>query len=695
MPRRALRRERVPLAIAAAVYVVTAIAVTWPLVLHLGSALYLSPHRPYGDYTGTLANLQSLLDGPHIPFLPGHISQLNAPNGLSVDWGLNLVILPESSLLFVLGLLFGSVAAVSLFELIGFVASGLAMFGLTRWVTRNAWVALLSGWAFAFYPYAVANGEHPDFIHGWPLVLMLWAGLRALERPTVRRGLLAGGGAVLALAWTPYYLLLAGMAFAAEVVAALVVGWRRRQLPAHVRCFGVASAIVAGYIVLVLAIAAVDPAAGTHPSNSLNDVIAQSARPANYYLAPSWNGLLGRVTGSELVQRGWDSTEKTLYVGLSLVALALVAVAMALRRRLTPGQTRAVIVAATVGVVAALCSGPPQVRIAGHLVNMPSWYLFHLTNGFRIYTRFVIVVELALCVLAGIGLASLLARRSGRLRAIVFAGVGVIVALDLWGPIPSHFERLRVPGIYARLAKLPPGTYADYPLGPADQRPDYHDLFYQHYAGHPAVNGYPAGSVYAGRDQALADLSVPDVGSQLAALGVRYVLVERHPLPPFVEPPPPGPGFVELASDSYAVLYRNDSAVVTPIDPSSGFSDQEGDPHASFRWIDAPTAVLRIQADCSVCNGVLTFGSSSFARPRLLTVRDAATGRVLARTTVGMSATITVRLHFSRTTTISLTTAPGPQSIAQTTGSQDQRHVSVNVQAPQFRLDGQKVGGTW
>lgn len=691
-----LARPSVQFLAATGLYLFTASVLTWPLVLHVGSALYLSPHRPYGDYTGTMADVQSLVSGFHIPFLPGHVSEFNAPNGLPVNWGYNLVTLPESMLLFVLTLVFGAVAAFDLFALLGFVASGVAMFGLVRMVTRRNSIALLAGWAFAFYPYAVANGEHPDYINAWPLALMLWAGLRALDNPTRRTGAVAGVAAVLALAWTPYYLLLGGVAFTCEVAAAGVIGLFERRLRSVLTAFGIALAIVFAYLVLVLVLSAVDPASGAHSPSSINDVVQQSARPTNYLYAPSWNFLLGRFTGSTLVAHGWDTTEHTLYLGLSLLALALVAVIMALRGRLSRPQRHAVVVAGTICVVAALCSGPPQWTVTGHyLVNMPSWYLYHLTDGFRIYERFVIVVELGLCVVAAMGIVALLPRGHPKLAAAVIALISAVVVCDLWAPIPNHFEALRVPAIYSVLARQPPGVYADYPLGPAEQVPDYHDIFYQAYARHPVLNGYPPGSVYDARALSLANLADPRVGGQLAALGVKYVLLERHPLYPFTDPGPPTTGFVELAQDSYAILYRNDNRPTPLLEPVSGFSLQEGDPASPFRWIDAPSAQIRIQARCTSCRGVLTFGAMSFAQPRKLVVADAATGKPLLTTIVASSLTVRVPIRFDHQITLVIAATPGPQSIHATTGSPDQRSVSVSVENPRFLLDGERYPATW
>jgi hypothetical protein len=679
----------------AALYVVSAVILTWPLVLHLGSGLYLSPFRAYGDYTGTIANLHSLLDGFHVPFVPGHIANLNAPGGLAVNWGLNLITLPEITTLFVLGLLFGAVTAFELFVLLGFVASGVAMFCLVRAVTRRPLVALLFGWAFAFYPYAVANGEHPDYIHGWPLVLMVWAGLRALQAPSRRAGALAGAATVLAMAWTPYYLLLGGVALATEIAVALVYGWRTHQFRAQIVTFAIASGIALAYTGVVLLLSVIDAAAGQHAANTLTDVTQQSVQPVQYALAPSWNFLLGSLTGPTVVAHGWDITEKTMYLGVSVLSLALVGTIAALRGRLPPAERTAVLLAFSIAVIAAACSLAPRWHILGSSLYLPSWLLFHLTSGFRIYERFVILVELGLCLVAAVGLSWVL---RGRRPAIGWSGLAAataIVVCDLWAPIPRHFELLRPPAVFAILARQPPGIYADYPLSLASVHPDYHALFDQAYAHHPLLNGYASGSAAEARAEALADLAFPWVGGQLATLGVRYVLAEHHPLAPLVPASRPGADFVQLANDSYATLYRVDSSPVPVLEPIDGFSLGEGRPGAQFRWIVEPTAHLRIVARCQVCTGILSFTAASFARPRELSVTDASTRRRLLSVHVGPGSPVRLALRFRRQMVLAITATPGPQSITATTGSPDPRHVSVNLQNLQLRLSGATVAGHW
>src|SRR5439155_7079755 len=194
-------------------YVGFTLFLTWPLVTHLGSTIYLSPSRPKGDYTSVIANIRELVHGWHNPFLPGRIHDFNAPYGLPITWVNNVATFASTSILYVLTAIFGATAAVGLFVMLGFVASAMAMFLLVRRFTGSPGIALVIGYAYGFYPYVVANGEHPHHIHGGVLALMAWRMVELYERPNLRNGLLAGAACLVTLGWTPYFILLGGVLY--------------------------------------------------------------------------------------------------------------------------------------------------------------------------------------------------------------------------------------------------------------------------------------------------------------------------------------------------------------------------------------------------------------------------------------------------------------------------------------------------
>lgn len=682
----ALGDPRVQLLLALAVYAAGAAVVTWPLVTDLRSAIYISPNRPFGDYTGAIANLRELVDHGQLPFLPGTLDDFNAPEGQPIQWGLALASPARTLYQHLLTMAVGGVAAWNLFVLSGFVATGTAMFLLVRRQTSSFALGIVFGWAFAFYPFAVVNGEHPDFIHGWPLVLMVWRWIVLLERPSRRNGLLYGAAAAVAMSWTGYYLLIAGVVYAALLAFCAVFAITRRDLRRWLAPILLAALPVAALAALLLGVTLFDrQATGLRP-NFLIDVILNSARLPNFLLPTGQNPVLGGVSEEYLAVRGWHlNTEKTLYLGWSLLALAAVALASLLS---AAARRRHGLIVGGIGFatfVAATFAGPPQIHVLGELVSTPSHLMFELTTAWRIFSRFVIAIELGVVILAALGAAAVLRGRSPAVRAAFVAALAVIVPLDLWAQFSPRVEKLETPGIYGVLRTQPPGIVAQFPLRPTEQGADYRDLFFQQSHGKPMLNGYPPRSAAEERAIGLNDLAHPDAAARLATLGVRYALVEHEPRPGFPATAKPRRGFSLIADSEFAALYRVSHArKAILLEPVSGFGGREGGPGTEFRWMTANPAELTVRG-CAPCRGELRFIAVSFVRARTLRVLTES-GRLLVRARIPPGRTrVRVPLDLSGTARLRFETDPGPLSVREALGAADDRSLSVSVGTIRFR----------
>jgi hypothetical protein len=658
-----------------AVYVLGAVVVTWPLVQDLGSSWYLSPARPFGDYTSVIAHLRELVDGLHNPFLPGRIEAFNAPDGLPILWVVNIASFASTLVLYVLALLFGATAGVGVFVLAGFALSALAMFLLVRRLTGNVWVALIVGWAFGFYPYVIANGEHPHHIHGWPFVLMAWRMLELAERPTRRNGVFAGLATLVLLGWTPYYILLGGVAYATIAVASLAVAARGRSLRAQLVPQAICAAIVLAFVVAIQALSLVDEgAAAVGATSTIQDLIAQSARPLNYLLPTSAQPLLGGWSFDHLTARGWEGhTEKQLYVGWTVIALALIGLVVALSRRVPPLLRALAVVGAAVVVVGGLFSGPPQVAVAGELVPLPAWFVHDVVPGWRIYSRFVIVVMLGLCLLAAVGLTRLAAVR--RWGPVLVGAAAVLVPIDLWARHAGTVRTLEEPSIYATLRAQPDDgkAVAEYPLSPTNAAEDYDDLYRGRFHDRPLLNGYPPRTADEGRALGLLALEDPNTAGSLSLLGVGYVVLrnERPTAPGVPESGDPGRGFELLDRDGFGRLYA-----VRPEQPfaaiRSGFGAPEGGPGGRRRWQGDRTSAWELRGDCARgCD--LRFVAESFGPPRRVTLTAADGRRVLSRTVSAAPRTVRARVRFDRALRLTLAVDPGPVQVGAVLGNGDPR----------------------
>jgi hypothetical protein len=268
------------------------------------------------------------------------------------------------------------------------------------------------------------------------------------------------------------------------------------------------------------------------------------------------------------------------------------------------------------------------------------------------------------------------------LVAAVVAVLAIAVPLDLWGRQIDGAKRVVYPELYSELRKEPPGIVAVYPLGPDS---DNLAIFYRPSFGKPVFNGYRTGSEthpVKGDLQALED---PGTVPQLAALGVRYVVIRPGTASQSWHPRPNrnyrGLRVIQRTSDgaSYRVVARPVPAIVTF---AGGFYGTERSSRQFARWMRGPRARIDVSGSCDRCVGRVQLTAASFARGRVLAVRDD-TGALRALRYVRTEpTTVSFRVRFRGRASYYLSTLPGPESISATTGGTDPRVVSIQVVSP-------------
>jgi hypothetical protein len=551
--------------IAAAIYLAIALWLTWPLVLRPGEVLF----GEVIDLHGGIAFLDARIDEGINPFLPGRIDDFNlAGGGAEIAWQTHLATVPSTALLTILGLLFGATAAYGLFAVLGYVVSGMAMMMLLLRLRAQPAVAVLLGAAFAYWPFASLSGGIPEFIHQWVLVGIAWRGVELAHAPNTRNGVLFGLAFALAAVWTPYYLLLGGVLAATLGLGALVMAVRSGSGRRMVVALFVAGAVVAPLIVGLYALSISGTGTSQIPDRNQFELYAYSARPSDYVLPPPENPLVGeRIADWVRERRVFEGSggPYPLYLGVLVILGAFAALWAAVRRRVPWSDPRIALFLPVVAAGAAF-SGPPKLNLGGLVVPMPPLAVFDfVSTAWRIYSRFAVVVMLGAVVMASLGLSWALSRWRGRAYASAVALVAVLAAADyLVTPKPSVVRpggataEVRIPELYQRLRALGPGGVADYPIKSAGQRA-YNDLFYQRFHGHPVLSGYPGGSEGERRALEAIDVNDPLTHGRLLAMGVRYVVVPKHPV--FPDPAPPAQpedrrDYRQVFEDDYGVLYQ-------------------------------------------------------------------------------------------------------------------------------------------
>jgi hypothetical protein len=498
-------------------YTAYAVHLTWPLALHPGSEML----GWGGDLVGATALWREFAEGT-VPFLPGRVDDLAAPEGLAVTHPLFVATWPSTLLMWSVSAALGAPAAASVVIVIGFVLSGLAMFWLVRAYLGSSLVAAAIGFAFAFRPDTILKAHQgAHMTHQWIWVLLLWRMLVVMKQPSRRNGVLAGAAAVVALSWNPYYLLIGGVFFSCLSATALVVSAVTHRLAAQARAqlwsWGVVVAVVAIYGVVTKA------ASFTGAREfGFDQLYAFSANPFEYLQPHFGNPLFGWLR--EPLAIGNAQTDTIMYIGLVALGLAAVACVWALTAG-AAGRLRAAVFALVMAaVVAGFFSAPPTWKLGPLTVYSPAYVVGHVTTTWRVYARFGVIVAFATLALAAIGLTLLARSRFLIARGLALVAMGLLV-LDTWNGRPGTTS-LDPPRIYAVLRDQPAGIVAEYPIVP-NNAGDYWPMYFQDAHDKPILNGFDGATLQEARALSLADLTQPDVPGRLASLGVRYVVVNE------------------------------------------------------------------------------------------------------------------------------------------------------------------------
>ena len=559
---------------------IAAIVLTWPFVVHPQSTITGQP----GDLTGATGWFQLWVDHHQDPFLPGHLAEVNAPHGRAMPWALNDAGIESTAVVYALTLGIGAVAAYGVLVLLGFALTAGAMAGLVRRCGGSPGAALVSGACLAFCPYMLLRQQSPQLMQLWLVVLLVWALVSFTESPTARNGLLVGVAASLAALWTPYFVLLAAVVFSFGLAYSVVEwglrrGALRRFLPGGAAALGPFAAT--GLYLWLLGRVSVEESGQI--VQGTEQLTKSAARPFEYLVPSASHPLFGDAARSfrlgHLHGASGDLVDSTIYVGIVVLALAGIGCVVA-RRRPTTHLLLAIIAG---GFLASL---PPQLTVFGRRIETLSGSIHEYVNpSWRIYSRLAAVVMIGLCVLAGIGITHVERRiREPRAAAVVVALIGAVALLDLWAAPAISTTRISVPAAYRRLADLPRGVTAEYPLRRSDLSLDYWDVFYAHVTHDPIFGGYGPNTSDE-RDKLHLGRLTEETAVALATYGVRYVVVRPHaPLAP-VEPGVPGDGFAPLLTGQSVDLYRVTATGNASAEFGSGFYGAEvwkGEPR---RWM--------------------------------------------------------------------------------------------------------------
>lgn len=329
-------RSRFTSWIAAALYLVAAVIITWPLATVM--------HREIAwDMGDPLFNSWVLMwtGGQVLSFFSGDFSALNRfwdgnifyPEPLTIAYSEHLV--PQMvQALPVLAATDNVVLAYNLLFLSTFVLSGLGVFLLVRSLTGSATAGFVAGLAFAFAPYRIAQFSHLQVLSAQWMPFVLYGYRRYFE--TGRRAPLVGGTAALVLQNLScgYYLLFFAPFVGLYVVYEMASRGRLRDWQMW------RTWVVAGLLALAATYPFLDPYFEVRKSGDVGvrdagEIVMFSADTHAFVTASGWSWLWAERLP------GIPRPEGEGFPGVTIALLALLGVCVGIWRAMREGQRRA------------------------------------------------------------------------------------------------------------------------------------------------------------------------------------------------------------------------------------------------------------------------------------------------------------------------------------------------------------------
>ena len=309
------------------VYLVTALAATWPLVRGLGRDV------PW-DLGDSILNMWILSwDGEQIRrILAGDFSRIATffdanifyPAPLALAYSEHLI--PQAIQIFPVWLISGNpILCYNLLFLSSIVLAGLGMYLLVRELTGNTLAAFIAGLLFVFAPYRLPQSGHLQVLTSQWMPFVLYGLLRYFHTRRLRP--LAGATlALVAQNLSSGYYLLFFMPFAVAFALWQVVHlglWRNRRM--WLELSGAAVAVAAMTAPFLLPYGALRGQG--FAERSLNEVFRFSADVYSYGTASGEQQLWGTV------MQAFPKSEGELFPGFVAVLLAIIGVVVVDRRR--------------------------------------------------------------------------------------------------------------------------------------------------------------------------------------------------------------------------------------------------------------------------------------------------------------------------------------------------------------------------
>lgn len=547
---------------------------SWFIVLTLVVYIFFSAYYMGPGFTNCTDSIYGFGDStagpiwrnslkPAQPLFGGSQTNTNYPYGESLFTPVSYAASVQTVVMAGASKVVGPMCAYNLYNIIGYVLTGVIMCLFILYLTRNKWVALLAGYAVSFAPYIQSKvGGHPSYGYAAILIGLLWLFLHLVK--TRNKWVAAAFGVLLAVCayFDPYFTLLAATIVGPAVVVWILLRWRKGMRLNEVmrRAWRYVTPILIATIVFILCLAPIAivriknaSAIEATVSKSRGDIKAAAMQcsntPLDYLLPDPTNIHLVAMFGQEYTAknielRHWcGSGESRVSVSLTLCTVLIIAGMLfaiskyrkrSTKFRLHGYDARLVIwVLIGVGFIAVWLGMPP--RFEG--IPTLSAVVLKAVTMWRIFAREFLVVNIALVSLAAIALAYLLAwMKQAKLplwSSFLLVGaifIGVLFEYQInnpFSPITFSYDR-DVPKVYRTVRDDQSiEVIAEYPLDRIGQEHDsvVYYMTMQAVHGKKIFNSVLANDSKEAEHISLKDLTDPQTIPALRYLGIRNIVI--------------------------------------------------------------------------------------------------------------------------------------------------------------------------
>jgi hypothetical protein len=403
-----------------------------------------------------------------------------------------------------------AVYAYNVMLLAAFVTAALGAFLLVRELTGSAAAGVFAGIVFAFSPFRFEHYNHLEIVWSCWIPLSLWALHRTIATGRWWFGILTG-------------LFIAAQVFSCVYLAVFLATWLAvigvlmlafRMLDVRSQAFrALVLGVLLGGVIVAPYGSAYMGSSRVVGTRSTEETQLYSAQAVNYLASPPINRLYGATAAR------WGMNEKALFPGVTAIVLAIVGLWPPLcRRRLLYALALLFALDLSRGLYG-FTYGPLRETIT-------------FFQGLRVAARAATMVQLALAVLGGYGIARLLGVKRAAVGVTVTAAAVVMTIVEYTNrPIPLVQLPTKPTVLQSWLADQRDIVIAELPMPRADRLPgeDPRYQFLSTFHWQKMVNGYSAfvPPRYFALMERMFQFPHPSALASLRARGVTHIVI--HP----------------------------------------------------------------------------------------------------------------------------------------------------------------------